>query len=471
MSKIRTRFPPSPTGYLHIGSARTALFNWLLARSTGGTFILRIEDTDVQRSTDEATKVVLESMIWLGLDWDEGPYYQSERIHIYLEYIQKLLDSGRAYYCHCTPEELEVRRKEALERGGKPKYDGKCRDRGLGPAPGAVVRFKGPLTGTTRWTDLIKGPIEIENQELDDLIILRSDGIPTYNFAVVVDDLTMGITHVIRGDDHVNNTPRQILLYQALDADPPEFGHMPLTLGTDKTRLSKRHGATSVLAYREMGYLPEALLNYLVRLGWSFGDQEIFSRDELIEKFSLKNVGRSAGIFDIEKLNWVNAHYIKQSDPARLAELLKPFLKQKGLPYPGKEYLTRAVVTLQPRVKTLNEMAESAAFYLIDEAKLEYDPKAAEKFLKPEIAPIISDLITDLEKMEVFTEEDLESVFRNLSEIHGLKLGKIAQPVRVALTGRTASPGLFEIMNILGKGRVLARLRKAKEYIDARSEA
>ncbi|MBW2091068.1 MAG: glutamate--tRNA ligase [Deltaproteobacteria bacterium] len=470
MNKIRTRFPPSPTGYLHIGSARTALFNWLLARSKGGSFILRIEDTDFQRSTDEATKAVLESLAWLGLDWDEGPYYQSERIPIYLEYIRKLLDSGRAYYCHCTPEELDDRRKEAFKQGGKPKYDGKCRGKGLGPATGAVVRFQGPQTGTTGWTDLIKGPIEIDNEELDDLIILRSDGIPTYNFAVVVDDLTMGITHVIRGDDHVNNTPRQILLYQALDAVPPEFGHMPLTLGTDKTRLSKRHGATSVLAYREMGYLPEAFLNYLVRLGWSYGDQEIFSRDELIEKFSLENVGRSAGIFDMEKLNWLNAHYIKESDPVRLAELLMPFIEQKGLTRPDKDYLAQAVTTLQPRAKTLAEMADSAEFYLIDDKNLEYDPKAAKKFLKPEIAPILSDLIARLEDMEVFTEEDLEFVFRNLSEAHGLKLGKIAQPVRVALTGRTASPGLFEVMNILGKDRVFARLKKAQEYIAARSD-
>jgi len=470
MNKIRTRFPPSPTGYLHIGSARTALFNWLLARSKGGSFILRIEDTDFQRSTDEATKAVLESLAWLGLDWDEGPYYQSERIPIYLEYIRKLLDSGRAYYCHCTPEELDDRRKEAFKQGGKPKYDGKCRGKGLGPATGAVVRFQGPQTGTTGWTDLIKGPIEIDNEELDDLIILRSDGIPTYNFAVVVDDLTMGITHVIRGDDHVNNTPRQILLYQALDAVPPEFGHMPLTLGTDKTRLSKRHGATSVLAYREMGYLPEAFLNYLVRLGWSYGDQEIFSRDELIEKFSLENVGRSAGIFDMEKLNWLNAHYIKESDPVRLAELLMPFIEQKGLTRPDKDYLAQAVTTLQPRAKTLAEMADSAEFYLIDDKNLEYDPKAAKKFLKPEIAPILSDLIARLEDMEVFTEEDLEFVFRNLSEAHGLKLGKIAQPVRVALTGRTASPGLFEVMNILGKDRVFARLKKGQEYIAARSD-
>ncbi|MBW2061388.1 MAG: glutamate--tRNA ligase [Deltaproteobacteria bacterium] len=467
MNKIRTRFPPSPTGYLHIGGARTALFNWLLARANKGAFILRIEDTDVQRSTEEATAAVLESLTWLGLDWDEGPYFQSQRIEIYLEYIERLLDFGRAYYCHCTPDELTSRREQVLKQGGKPKYDGKCRDKGLGPGPEAVVRFKGPLTGTTGWNDLIKGHIVMDNAELDDLVILRSDGLPTYNFAVVVDDLTMDITHVLRGDDHVNNTPRQILLYKALEASPPEFGHVPLILGVDRARLSKRHGATSVLAYRETGYLPEALVNYLVRLGWSFGDQEIFSREELIEKFSLDNVGRSAGIFDIEKLNWLNAHYLKEADPVRLAELVMPFLQQKGLSSPDRDYLTRAVVTLQPRAKTLDELADGAKFYLVDDDKIEYESKAARKFLKLDLTPVMADLIERVKALDAFTEKGLESLFEDLVKRHDIKLGKIAQAVRLALTGRSASPGLFEIMSILGKNRVLARLKKAQKYMAA----
>lgn len=466
MTAIRTRFAPSPTGTLHIGGARTALFNWLLARSRGGTFVLRIEDTDAVRSTRESTQAILDSMTWLGLDWDDGPYYQSQRTDIYLEHIQKLIDSGQAYYCHCSGEEVAARKKEAFKEGRKPKYDGLCRDKGLGPAPGAVVRFKGPQTGTTHWTDAIKGPIAIENSELDDLVLLRSDGQPTYNIAVVVDDLTMSITHVIRGDDHVNNTPRQILLYQALKADIPVFGHVPMILGPDKKRLSKRHGAESVMAYRDMGYLPEALVNYLVRLGWSYGDEEIFSRDELIEKFSLESVGRSAGVFDPEKLLWLNAHYIKESAPGRLAGLAAPILDKNGLDASGLGYLAQALVTLQPRAKTVVELAEKAGFYLAQE--IEYDPKAAKKFLKAGLAPVMDDLIMRLGALDDFSEKTLEDVFSALVQAHEIKLGKIAQPVRVALTGKTASPGLFEVMDVLGKTRVLPRLRKAYEYMAAR---
>ena len=468
MEEVRTRFAPSPTGYLHIGGARTALFNWLLARSRGGTFILRIEDTDVQRSTEEATAAILEAMAWLGLDTDEGPYFQSRRRQVYLDHIQKLLDEGRAYYCHCSPEQLKARKDQAFKEGRKPKYDGLCRDKGLGPAPGAVVRFKGPLGGTTSWADLIKGPIAWDNSELDDLVILRSDGQPTYNLAVVADDVTMGITHVIRGDDHVNNTPRQILLYQALGAPLPRFGHVPMILGPDKKRLSKRHGAMSVTAYRDMGYLPEALVNYLVRLGWSHGDQEIFSPQELIEKFSLENVGRSAGVFDPEKLLWLNAHYIKESDPARLADLAWPILEEKGLNASDREYLSRALVTLQPRAKTVIELAEQAGFYLAGE--IEYEPKAAQKFLKASLAPVLAELIERLEALESFTEQGLEDLIRSLAEAHDLKLGQIAQPVRVALTGRTASPGLFEVMGVLGKARVLARLGQAEKYMRQKAQ-
>lgn len=466
MGKIVTRFPPSPTGSIHIGSARTALFNWLLARGQGGTFILRIEDTDAERSTAESTETILESMDWLGLDYDEGPYFQAQRKDIHLEYVQKLLDSGRAYYCRCTPEELDAQREKALQEGGKPKYNGKCRDQGLGSAPGAVIRFKGPLSGTTGWRDLIKGPIMIDNSELDDLILVRGDDLPTYNLAVVVDDLTMGITHVIRGDDHVNNTPRQILLYQALEAQPPEFGHMPLTLGADKARLSKRHGATSILAYRDMGYLSEAMVNYLVRLGWSYGDEEIFSREELIEKFSLENAGKSPGVFDLEKLNWLNAHYLKEGDPVRITELAKPFYEKKGYKVDDLNYALTVTETLQPRAKTLAEMADMANFYYQD---VEYEPQAAKKFLKGGLVPIMEDLTNRLAALPTFSEEALEEVFRELIEAHQIKLGKIAQPIRVALTGRTASPGLFEIMSILGKERVMDRIQKAGKYMADRA--
>lgn len=467
MNKVITRFPPSPTGDLHIGSVRTAIFNWLLARSTGGTFILRLEDTDKKRSKEEYTKVIFESLEWLGLDFDEGPYYQSQRVDIHLEYVNKLIEKGRAYYCVCTPEELTARREEAMRTGGKPKYDGKCRNLNLGPAPGAVLRFRGPEEGSTSWNDLVKGPISYENSELDDLILLKGDGLPTYHMAVVVDDLTMGVTHVIRGDDHINNTPRQLLIYHALDAAPPLFGHMPLTLGADKSKLSKRHGAVSTLAYREMGYLPEAMLNYLVRLGWSHGDEEIFSREDLIEKFSVENIGKSPGVFDIEKLNWLNAHYIKEADPGKLAELLEPFLSELGFSMPDDDYLKEAIITLQPRSKTLKEMAEGMDFYLLDE--IEFEPKAAKKFLKPGLVSLMADLIVRIKGMEDFSEKDLEDLFTAFMEAHEVKLGKIAQPVRVGLTGRSASPGLFEIMVILGKDRIVKRLNKALAFMEERA--
>jgi glutamyl-tRNA synthetase len=337
MIKIRTRFPPSPTGFLHIGGARTALFNWLFARQQGGSFILRIEDTDQARSTDEATRAILEGLEWLGLDWDEGPFFQSQRTEIYRQFISDLLDQGKAYYCDCSSELLEKKRETARATGRKPKYDGTCRKKALGPGPQTVVRLKNPLTGSTGFDDLIRGPIVFPNEELDDLILARSDGSPTYHLAVVVDDITMEITHIIRGDDHLNNTPRQIQIYQALGRPLPFFGHVPMILGADKTRLSKRHGATSVLAYKEMGFLPQALINYLVRLGWAHGDEEIFSRQEMIEKFSLSQVGKSAGVFNQEKLLWLNSHYIKESDNRELAVLLAPFLQGKGFRDPDPD--------------------------------------------------------------------------------------------------------------------------------------
>ncbi len=469
MEPVITRFAPSPTGYLHIGGARTALFNWLFARHHSGSFILRIEDTDQVRSTDQSVKAILDAMEWLGMDWDAGPYYQKERFDLYEDHLQKLLNSGHAYYCDCSPEDLDARRKAAMAEGRKPKYDGRCRDRGFGPGSHRVVRFRCPHGGTTVVNDLIKGPIFFDNAELDDLVLRRSDGIPTYNFAVVVDDITMNISHVIRGDDHVNNTPRQILLYRALGEPLPSFGHVPMILGPDRARMSKRHGATSVMAYREMGYLPQSLINYLVRLGWSHGDQEIFTLQELVEKFSLESVGKSASVYNPEKLLWLNAHYIKESDPEQLVPLLKPFLESLGYPPKDPHYIARAVRTLQQRSKTLVEMAESMNFYMLDE--ITYDEGAAKKFLRPGMVDPFQRLVQALEKAENFDEPALEKIFERVivAELN-MKFGKVAQPVRVALTGGTVSPGLFEVMAVLGKNIVLKRMRKALAYMQQEGE-
>ena len=467
--KVITRFPPSPTGYLHIGGARTALFNWLFARQKGGTFILRIEDTDKERSTDEATNAILDSMKWLGLDWDKGPYFQSQRNDIYEEHIKRLLSSGKAYHCHCTPEELEMRRNKAKAKGLKPKYDGKCRDLGLGPAPGSVVRLKSPQTGRTAFHDLVKGPVSFDNDELDDLILKRSDGSPTYHLAVVVDDITMGLTYIIRGDDHVNNTPRQILIYQALGEPLPQYAHVPMILGPDKARLSKRHGATSVLAYRDMGYLPHALINALVRLGWSYGDQEKFTMDELIEKFSLENVGKSAGVFNAEKLLDLNAQYIRESETTYLTEKVMPFLEALGFKDLNPDLVTGAVETLKPRSRTLVEMAEAARFYFLED--IIYEEKGDKKFLKPNILEHLEDITARLEKASDFSVKGLEEIFVAFLEERQIKLGKVAQPIRVALTGKTASPGLFEVMTVLGQDAVLSRLEKAIAHINAKKEA
>ena len=465
MNDIITRFPPSPTGYLHVGGARTALFNWLYARHTKGRFVLRIEDTDTARSTKESVDAIFEALEWLGIAWDEGPYFQSQRFDIYHEYIDKLVASGHAYYCTCSAEKLEAMRAKAMEKGGKPKYDGTCRDKGLAKTENAVVRCKAPLSGTTVLEDVVKGSIVFQNDELDDYIICRSDGTPTYNFVVVVDDITMHINTIIRGDDHVMNTPKQMLIYKALDVPLPTYGHVPMVLGSDKTRLSKRHGATSVTAYRDMGFLPDAFINYLVRLGWSFGDQEFFTRDDLIEKFSLENIGRSAGVFDQEKLLALNAEHIKVTPIKTLAALLIPFLKQEDIDARKGAFLEAVIETLVPRSKTLQEMARDAVFYFSD--AIEYEEKAAKKFLKAKALEPLNMLVTELEQIDNFTQENLEDAFRAVMEKSGLKLGKIAQPVRVALTGRTASPGIFEIIAIIGKDKVLDRLKKAVAYIDA----
>ncbi|MCK5784689.1 MAG: glutamate--tRNA ligase, partial [Desulfobacterales bacterium] len=376
---IITRFPPSPTGYLHLGGARTAIFNWLYARHMKGRFVLRIEDTDMQRSTQESVDAIFEAMDWLGIDWDEGPYFQSKRFDIYKEHIDRLVSDGNAYYCTCTSEQVDKMREDAKKIGGKPKYDGSCREKNLQWQEGAVVRFKAPLAGTTVIEDKIRGNIAFANTELDDFIIARSDGSPMYNLAVVVDDITMNINFIIRGDDHISNTPKQILLYQALAAKVPDFGHVPMVLGHDKSRLSKRHGAMSVTAYRDMGYHPDAMVNFLVRLGWSHGDQEFFTRDELIEKFNLEHIGRSAGVFNPEKLLALNAEHIRNASSESLVPHLMPFLAEKGIQAEPGDYLNGVIETLQPRSKTFIEMADGAEFYF--QEKPVYDEKAAAKFL------------------------------------------------------------------------------------------
>ena len=465
---IVTRFPPSPTGYLHVGNARTAIFNWLYARRMKGKFVLRIEDTDAKRSTPEAIDAIFEALEWLGIDWDEGPYYQTQRLEIYNSYIERLIETGAAYYCTCSPEEIEAMRQKAMASGGKPKYDGTCRNKELSNIEGAVVRLKAPLSGTTIVEDVIKGNIVFQNEELDDFILCRSDGIPTYNYAVVIDDMTMLVNTVIRGDDHVMNTPKQILIYKALDCPLPVFGHVPMVLGTDKSRFSKRHGAVSVSAYKDMGYLPDAMLNYLVRLGWSHGDQEFFTRQELIDVFDLEHIGRSAGVFDPEKLLSLNADHIRATLPDELVAPLKPFLKSHGLEVKDSDLIKKVIETLHARSKTLEEMAENALFYFVDD--IGYEEKAAKKFLKPAVLEALRLLIDQFEILDDFSEENLESAFKAVMDQTGLKLGKIAQPVRVALTGKTASPGIFEVTAILGKDEVISRLNKAIRYIEERSE-
>jgi len=465
---IVTRFPPSPTGYLHVGNARTAIFNWLYARHMQGKFVLRIEDTDTVRSTQEAIDAIFQALEWLGIDWDEGPYYQTQRLEIYNEYLQRLINNQRAYYCTCSPEDLEAMRRRAMASGGKPKYDGTCRNKGLPKTEGAVVRFKAPLSGTTVVEDVIKGNIVFQNEELDDFILCRSDGIPTYNYAVVIDDITMQVNTIIRGDDHVMNTPKQILIYNALECPLPVFGHVPMVLGKDKSRFSKRHGAVSVSAYKDQGYLPEAVLNYLVRLGWSHGDQEFFTRQELIEVFDLAHIGRSAGIFDPEKLLALNAEHIRATPSEKLVGPLKPFLKRHGVDVKDNALLQKIIATLHARSKTLEEMAQSALFYFADQ--IDYEQKAAQKFLSLGAAESLQLMINQFEKLKEFSEENLENAFKDVVDQTGLKLGQIAQPVRVALTGKTASPGIFEVSAILGKDKVISRLQKAIRYIQGQQK-
>lgn len=459
---VVTRFPPSPTGHLHLGGARTALFNWLFTRHNKGKFILRFEDTDKERSKQEYVDSIISALKWLGIDWDEGPYFQSKRLEIYQKYAQKLFEENKAYYCECSKEVLEKKRKERLEKGLKPGYDGTCREKNLSPGEGRVLRIKAPEIGDIVFEDLLRGKIVFPAEEIDDFIILRSDGTPTYHFAVVVDDITMGITHIIRGDDHISNTPKQILIYKALGTEPPEFAHIPMVLGPEGGRLSKRHGAKSILEYRDAGFLPKALINYLARLGWGYGDQEYFTVEELIEKFDIKDVNLSPARFDPDKLMAINAYWIRNSENEYLLEHLKYFLKDYNLSKFSEDYLFSAIETVKTRSKTLLEMAEMINFYLVEEVS--YDLEGAKRFLVPEIKPLLQKIIKDLD--EIFLEEKkLEEYLRNLAEEFKIKLKDLAQAIRVALTGRTISPGLFEMMKVLGKERVEKRLKKALEFI------
>ena len=461
---VKVRFAPSPTGFLHIGGVRTALFNWLFARHHGGQFVLRIEDTDHERSTEESISEILESLRWLGLDWDEGPYRQTERQELYSQKVDQLFKEGKAYCCYCTPEVLDQKRSEAQKKGLKPKYDGTCRERTDTPegAP-SVVRFKAPLEGSVVVEDLLRGKVVFDVAELDDLILQRTNGSPTYNFVVVVDDADMGITHVVRGDDHLSNTPRQCLLYDALNFPRPRFAHISMILGQDKARLSKRHGATSALAYRDMGYLPSALINYLARLGWSHGDQEIFSREEMIRYFSFDSVHTSAAVFDPDKLSWLNEHYIKTTPPEELARHLEPFLIRSGIleECHGLDFaeISKVIPSLNQRAKTLVEMAEKSAFYF--KKGVEFDDKAKTKFLTDEARPLLEKAIAGLSQLENFSSEEIELLFKKIVEEEDIKLGKLAQPVRVALTGTTVSPGIYDVILLLGKDETLARLKQA----------
>ena len=465
---VRTRFAPSPTGYLHIGGARTALFCWLYARHHGGQFILRIEDTDRERSTQAAVQAILDGMEWLDLKHDEGPFYQTHRFERYRQVAQQLLAGGHAYHCYCSKEELEQMRAEQSARKQKPRYDGRCRNRRV-PRTGVqpVVRFKNPLIGQTVVNDLVRGRVVYDNSELDDLIIARSDGTPTYNFTVVVDDMDMQITHVIRGDDHLNNTPRQINIFSALDAQPPAYAHLPMILGPDGTKLSKRHGAVSVMQYREEGYLPEAVINYLVRLGWSHGDQEIFSRDEMVKYFDIQDVNKSASAINPEKLLWLNQHYIKSADPDTLAPELGWQLGRIGVPVQDPAKLAAVVRAQQERAKTLKEMAQASRFFF--EEFSDYDPKAADKNLAAESLPALRDIRARLALLNDWSAPAVHGALEAAAAALGLKLGKVAQPVRVAVSGSGVSPPMDVTLEVLGRELSLARLDRAIDWIAAHS--
>ena len=464
---VRTRFAPSPTGYLHVGGARTALFSWLYARKHGGQFILRIEDTDRERSTQESVNAILEGMTWLGLEYDEGPFYQTHRFDRYNEVIDRLLEKGLAYRCDCSKERLDELREEQMKRKVKPRYDGFCRHREIDPNQPHVIRFRNPDSGAVVFDDLVRGRISVANEELDDLIIRRSDGSPTYNLTVVVDDADMNITHVIRGDDHINNTPRQINLLQALELPVPRYGHLPMILGDDGARLSKRHGAVSVMQYMEDGFLPEALLNYLVRLGWSHGDQEIFSVDEMIQLFELEEVNKAPSAFNTEKLLWINQHYIKADDPMRIAHLLSPHLGRLGIdPTEGPD-LVKVVEAQRERASTLVELAGISAFYYRDFET--FDEKAAKKALKAAAVEPLALVRSRLAELPDWNREDIHAVIAGVVDTLETGFGKVAMPVRVAVTGGAPSPDLDLTMEMIGREACLRRIDKAIAYIEGKS--
>jgi glutamyl-tRNA synthetase len=461
---IRTRFAPSPTGYLHIGGARTALFSWAYARKHGGKFVLRIEDTDLERSTAQSTQAILDGMAWLGLDYDEGPFYQMQRLARYHEVAEQLLRTGRAYYCYCSREELDAMREQQRAAGLKPRYDGRWRDSKEEPPVGVkpVVRLKNPLDGEVTFKDLIKGEITVANSELDDLVLLRGDGVPTYNFGVVIDDLDMNITHVIRGDDHVNNTPRQINILKALGAPLSQYAHVPMILGADGERLSKRHGAVSVMQYREDGYLPEALVNYLARLGWSHGDEEIFSREQLVEWFDLSNINRSPAKFNPEKLQWLNQQYLKTADNERLAELVKPFLAADGCDVTGEGVpdLRKVMNLLKERVNTIAELADAAVYFF---RPLEPAEELRAQYFTAEAKVPILDLRTKLATVE-WEGHAINDAIKASATAHGVKMPKVAMPLRVMVTGEAQTPAINVVLELLGREETLRRMDKQLEY-------
>jgi glutamyl-tRNA synthetase len=463
---VRTRFAPSPTGYLHIGGARTALFSWLYARRMGGQFILRIEDTDRERSTIEAVDAILDGMEWLGLEHDEGPFYQTQRFDRYREVIRQLVDDGHAYYCNCSRQRLDQLREQQMARKEKPKYDGCCRDRGLAAADDTVVRFRNPLEGDVVINDHVRGTVVINNRELDDLIIERSDGTPTYNLTVVVDDWDMKISHVIRGDDHLNNTPRQINILNALGAKLPEYAHVPMINGNDGKKLSKRHGAVSVMQYHEQGYLREAVINYLVRLGWSHGDQEIFTLDEMIEKFDIKDINKSSSNFNIEKLQWLNQQYLMSLDPVRVAEQLAFYMMEHGIDIDGGPGLTEIVLLLRERCKTLVEMVENSRFFYED--AVVYDEQAVKKHIKDGTGAILVSVRDRLADLDEWYADGIHHAVQETVNEHSTGFPKVAQPLRIAVTGSTTSPSIDTTLDLLGRDKTLERIGKLLEYIEKR---
>jgi glutamyl-tRNA synthetase len=457
---VRTRFAPSPTGFLHIGGLRTALFSWLYARRHAGRFVLRIEDTDLERSTPEAIQQIMDGMDWAGLDHDDGPFYQTRRFDRYKDVIEELLASGKAYRCYCSKEELEQMRAQQTARGEKPRYDGRWRERTDSlPGVAPVVRFKNPLEGEIIVEDVVHGPVVFQNSELDDLIIARSDGTPTYNFCVVVDDMDMQITHVIRGDDHLNNTPRQLNMLLALGQRPPIYAHLPMILGSDGAKLSKRHGAVSVLQYRDEGYLPEAVLNYLVRLGWSHGDQEIFSIEEMIQLFDIADVNKSASAFNLDKLSWLNQQHMMRAAPARIVPVLRWHLDREGVQAPHEAQLEQIVLAQRERAKTVREMALNSVFFF--RTPETYDEKAVRKHVTAEVPTLLAETVGELTKLGDWSAPPIHELISGFAAAKGIALGKLAQPIRLAVCGGTVSPPIDATLAILGKPESLARLAKA----------